>query len=185
MLNTELKIFLGSLPPQLTNQELKSLLSPFGEIKTVHLLFHKKTGFCKGFGHIIVGNKATFDKILNTKNFKIKGRKIFKEPFLTGRKLSEKKQKFVNKRIYVSNLSTKITDEDMREIFSVFGDIDQAYRIVSADGVQQPFGFVLFKEEESAKRCHKQGMLECKGKKLKCRLFVNFEEQKKIVEEIR
>lgn len=178
MQETGFKIFLGSLPPHLTNEQITSLLKKYGKITKAHLLFHKRTGFCKGFGHIIVGDQATYQRILQA-NLVIDGRKIFKEPFLEGKKLSAKKEKFVSKRIFVSNLPYEITDEQLKRTFTKFGAVEQAYRIISTNGKRQPYGFVLFENPDVANLCHKKGLVMFNGHQIKCRLFVNFEEKRK------
>lgn len=178
MQETGFKIFLGSLPPHLTNEQIVNLLKKYGNVSKAHLLFHKKTGFCKGFGHIIVGDQATYERILKAE-LKIDGRKIFKEPFLEGKKLSDKKEKFVSKRIFVSNLPYGISDSELKQTFGVFGTVEQAYRIISTDGKRQPYGFVLFDSPNDAKKCHEEGQVTFTGHQIKCRLFVNFDEKRK------
>lgn len=177
MQKNKFKIFLGSLPPKLTNKKLRKILSEHGQIKSVHLIFDKKSGYCKGYGHIIAGNKSTSDKILSSEIL-IEGRKIFKEPFLKGKKLLEKKERFISKRIFVTNLDLQITDFEIKKIFTIFGEVEQAYRIVSCQGKKQPYGFVLFKDSQSADDCNNAKQIHYKGNLIYFRFFVDDDEAK-------
>jgi len=56
-----------------------------------------------------------------------------------------------NKKIYVGNLPWSVRDEQLRELFSPFGEITDAVVITFRDtGKSKGFGFVEFAKEESA-----------------------------------
>lgn len=167
------KIFLGSLPPKTTKAIVRKIFEEFGQIKAIYLQFNNKNNFCKGSGYIVLEEEEAFNKILKT-DIAILGRKIFKEPFLRGRKLKKKKVEFSSKRIFVTDIPAEISDMELKEIFKKFGAVEQAYRITCCNGSKQPYGFVLFKNSSSAKKCHQAKMLEINGGiTLNCRLFEN------------
>lgn len=167
------KIFLGSLPPTATAENVKSALSQYGKVKSVQLFFNENSGFCKGYGHVVLKTKEAKDLILNSEIF-IEGRKIFKEDFLIGKKLNKKKEDFLSKRIFVSNLDSKISDQELKLIFNGnFGEVEQAYRIVSHHGKKQPYGFVLFKDPKIAEECHNTKKLRYLNDYIYFRFFVS------------
>ena len=172
-----LKIFLGSLPPKCTEASIAKLLSKHGAIKKVHLILDKTKSFCKGYGHVIVKNKATFDKILSS-HIQIGGRNIFKEPFFQGKDLDNKKKRFLAKRIFISNIPDKMTSQQIADLFSRFGAIQIAYRIVSSGGDQKSFGFVLFEKNEDAQRCHKAKRVKFGKVFIYCRFFTKAKDEK-------
>jgi len=56
-----------------------------------------------------------------------------------------------NKKIYVGNLPWSVRDEQLKELFSSFGEITDAVVITFRDtGKSKGFGFVEFAKEESA-----------------------------------
>lgn len=164
------KIFLGSLPPKTTKALVKKTFSEYGKIKAIYLQFNKKNNFCKGSGYIVLYSESAFNKILS-QEISILGRKIFKEPFLRGKKLKKKKKEFSSKRIFVTDIPLEMTDSELKDLFKRFGTVDQAYRITCCNGSKQPYGFVLFKESESAEKCHQKGEFEYNGKKINFRFF--------------
>lgn len=46
------KLFVGSLPPEFTDETLKKMFRKFGEITEVIVEKHKFTGLSKGFGYV-------------------------------------------------------------------------------------------------------------------------------------
>jgi len=177
------KIFLGSLPPKCTNKKVKQKLSKFGSVIHVHLIFDKKNNFCKGYGHVIIADRATFDKILKSQ-LTIGGRNIFKEPFFEGKKLQEKKLDFLSKRIFISNIPFEMEDFQVENLFSRFGEVENAYRIISSNGKRKPFGFVLFRDEQSAWLCDQESRIKFNNQVIYCRFFKkndnqNFEKSNK------
>jgi RNA recognition motif-containing protein len=46
------KLYVGSLPYKLTEEELKEVFSPFGSVVSVRIITDKMTGKSKGFGFV-------------------------------------------------------------------------------------------------------------------------------------
>ena len=56
-------------------------------------------------------------------------------------------------KVYVGNLSFNIDDEKLREIFSKFGDVEEATIIKDKySGRSKGFGFVTFSDDAAAKK---------------------------------
>ena len=49
------KLIILNLPRDLTENELKTLFEPYGEVISCDLILNKNTGVSKGFGFIIMG----------------------------------------------------------------------------------------------------------------------------------
>jgi len=71
-------------------------------------------------------------------------------------------------KIYVGNLSFNIDDEKLREIFASYGEIEEANVIKNNfSGRSKGFGFVTFKNAESAKKAiSEMNEKEVEGRKL-------------------
>ena len=72
-------------------------------------------------------------------------------------------------KIYVGNLPFSVTQEKLKELFATFGDIEEAVVIKDRfSGRSKGFGFVTFKDEESAKKAiSEMNDKEVEGRKLK------------------
>jgi len=57
----------------------------------------------------------------------------------------------MNKRLYVGNLSYKVTEKELQELFGEFGEVAFAKVITRSDGRSKGFGFVEMAEEDTAK----------------------------------
>jgi len=72
-------------------------------------------------------------------------------------------------KIYVGNLSFDIDDEKLREIFSKFGDVEEAVVIKDKySGRSKGFGFVTFSDDAAAKKAiSEMNEKEVEGRQLK------------------
>lgn len=74
-----MNIYVGQLPYNVTENELRDLLSEFGEIASVKLIMDHSSGRSKGFGFIDMPNNSEADaaiKALNKSMFKGKEIKV-------------------------------------------------------------------------------------------------------------
>ena len=83
------KIFVGSLPPDATQDSVKEMFSEFGTVRSIEIARDIFTGQCKGFGFIEMEGhearaaiKALDNKTVGSKNIKVK----FEEPRKRGRR---------------------------------------------------------------------------------------------------
>jgi RNA recognition motif-containing protein len=72
-------------------------------------------------------------------------------------------------KIYVGNLPFSVGDDKLKELFSSFGEIEEAVLIKDRfTGRSKGFGFVTFKEDEAAKKAiSEMNDKEIEGRKLK------------------
>jgi RNA recognition motif-containing protein len=65
-----MKLFIGSLPYTITESELSSLCTPFGEVVSVKLINDYITGQPKGFGFVEMVNRSAGHKVMEGLNGK-------------------------------------------------------------------------------------------------------------------
>lgn len=71
------KLFVGSLPFSLTDEELRQVFEEIGPVVSAKVIFDRATGRSKGFGFVEMENDADADKALQMLNGKeVKGRPI-------------------------------------------------------------------------------------------------------------
>ncbi len=72
-----MNIYVGNLPYNVTEDELKELFSQFGEVATVNLIKDRFSGQSKGFGFIDMPSNAEADQAIKALNHsQLKGRDI-------------------------------------------------------------------------------------------------------------
>jgi RNA recognition motif-containing protein len=71
-------------------------------------------------------------------------------------------------KIYVGNLPFSIRNNELKELFSQFGDVEEAIVIMERPGRSKGFGFVTFTDPESMKKAiEAMNDKEVEGRKLK------------------
>lgn len=68
-----MKLFIGSLPYDITESELLELFTDFGEVTNVNLIKDQFTGHSKGFAFVDMGSRSAGQQAmesLNKKNYK-------------------------------------------------------------------------------------------------------------------
>lgn len=75
----------------------------------------------------------------------------------------------MEKRIYVGNLPFSVAHEQLKELFSQFGEIEEAVVVTDKfSGRSKGFGFVSFKDEASAEKAiAEMDKKEVEGRELK------------------
>ncbi|MFP4368510.1 MAG: RNA recognition motif domain-containing protein [Candidatus Kapaibacterium sp.] len=71
-----MKIFVGNLPNELTEEELNSHFKGFGEIKSLKIITDRDTGKSRGFGFIEMPENAGRKAIQDLNETEIQGRQI-------------------------------------------------------------------------------------------------------------
>ncbi len=72
-----MNIYVGNLPYNVTEDELKSTFAECGEVSSVNIITDKFSGQSKGFGFIEMPNNAEADEAIKSLNeTEFKGRKL-------------------------------------------------------------------------------------------------------------
>lgn len=71
------RLYAGNLPYSMTEEELRSLFTSYGQVETVKLIVDKFTGRSKGFGFVELTNEAEANAAIEKLNgSEVGGRKI-------------------------------------------------------------------------------------------------------------
>jgi len=72
-----MNIYVGNLPYNVTDADLRDTFSRFGEVSSVHLISDKYSGESKGFGFVEMDNNSQADTAIKALNgTDLKGRNI-------------------------------------------------------------------------------------------------------------
>lgn len=65
-----MNIYVGNLPYRMTDDELRDLFTPFGEVTSAKIIMDKMTDRSKGFGFVEMSDKAAAEKAIREVNGK-------------------------------------------------------------------------------------------------------------------
>lgn len=87
-----MNIYVGQLPYSVTEEDLKSMFTEFGELESVKIISDRMTGRSKGFGFVEMPSNSDADKAIKALNGKmVDGRNIKVIPADSGAKKKPKK----------------------------------------------------------------------------------------------
>lgn len=174
---SELMIFVGGLESTITNSELLAYFGSFGVIRFCEVQCWKNNPVkCRGFALLDVADLTTYENILLTPH-RLNGRAIeVNKMILNKEELEEHTQDLNDRKIFVSNLPKKLTDVDLAQFFSQYGEIELAYIIKHhKDNKSKGFGFILYyrKEDKAAAIdiADNDGLF-INGKRITCQTYV-------------
>ncbi|PIY69256.1 RNA-binding protein [Candidatus Roizmanbacteria bacterium CG_4_10_14_0_8_um_filter_39_9] len=70
------KLFIGSLPWSVTNDTLREMFTPYGEVTEAIIIMDRDSGRSKGFGFVTFANEESAQKALEMHGKEIEGRTI-------------------------------------------------------------------------------------------------------------
>jgi len=185
-------IFVGNLSLYTCPDKLKIYFSKFGEIESVRVMIHSETRRSRRFGFISFHDENSVKSVLKhqeSQKFYLDGCRLdvknaFKKSDEEGGvpPVQRTKKPFVPKsifesfkssptvgdrKIFVGGLGQDITEEDLHEFFSKFGEIKKIHLITDRDtNRSRGFCFILFSNEISANLALTSKTICIKGKQV-------------------
>ena len=150
------KLFLGGLAPHSTQESIRAYFSNYGVVQECILMVDRLTNRSRCFGFITMRDKEDIDRILATEQI-VDGKRVDcklavpREQSVTV--TPEVQPVLRTKKMFVGGLSPEVTDQDFREYFQQFGEVEDSVVMFDRD-TQRPrgFGFITFINEESVER---------------------------------
>ena len=152
----ERKLFVGGLPQDVKDSDLKTHFSTFGEIEGVNLKTDPNTGRSRGFGFVIYKAVDGVEKAVAQEEHEINGKKV-----------AVKKAQAKQGKIYVGKLKPEISDEEIKDFFAAYGTIatlEQPYDKTKNE--RKNFCFITYEKEETARKLLKEGVVSINGHEL-------------------
>lgn len=164
--------YVKNLPESIrTEEDLKALFAEFGEVDSPKLPLdenqkNKGFGFCSMKTHeqAVKAVEGLNGKVIDghTLNCNRAMLKKDREAFLkeqTERWRRANYEKYKGRNLYVRNFDETVTDEDLRNLFSQYGQVESVKVMRDQEGVSKKFGFVCFTSQEAAQECIKKSAL--------------------------
>jgi len=145
-------VFIKNLDPTIDSKDLFDTFSIFGNIISCKVVTDQKTGASKGYGFVhFETREAADDAIAKVNGNVISGRVVYVGNFVKrGARLET--TKWTN--LYMKNFPTSWGEAELREMCEAFGELASVLIVQDKEaGGSRGFGYVDFKEHESAKKC--------------------------------
>jgi len=145
-------IFIKNLDKTIDNKGLYDTFSIFGNILSCKVEVDEQ-GNSKGYGYVHYETQEAADAaIARVNNMLLNDKQVYVGTFIPkkDRRPTNPTDTFTN--VYVKNLDESVTIEELNKLFSTFGEIDSCVVMTDSTGKSRCFGFVNFKDHESAQR---------------------------------
>ncbi|KAI2489546.1 RNA recognition motif containing protein [Fragilaria crotonensis] len=144
-----LKLFVGQVPKMLNEEDIFPIFEPFGPLKELAVIRDKHTGLHRGCAFVTYWSYADGENAQATLHDQF--------TFPGGRrpaqvKPAEPSGAVQENKLFVGMLSRKADEDEVQELFSPFGEIQEIYMIRNADGSSKCAAFLRYVDRESAVR---------------------------------
>lgn len=173
-MNNNACVFVGGLKATFTEEVISKFFGTFGEVASIELKKKKNMkNINRGFCVVTFADKKVAERVIKIKDHFIKRRLVTCRKYLRGDQLKESKEKKNERKIYISGLAPKTTNEDITNFFAKFGKVESGYTLKNEEsGFSKGFGFVTFEDEEVAKEVlSKPKGLQINGSRIKIARF--------------
>ena len=141
------KMFIGGLSWDTSKKDLTEYLARFGEVVDCTIKTDPITGRSRGFGFVLFKDSISVDKVLEIKEHKLDGKLI--DP----KRAKALQGKEVPKKVFVGGLSPDTSQEQIKEYFGAFGEIENIeLPIDTKTNERRGFCFITYYEEEPVRK---------------------------------
>jgi len=160
---SDLKMFIGGLSHDTTTDKLWEYFSKFGEVEDVDIKTDPNTGCSRGFGFLLYKSEEAIEQVVNNGPHNLDGKRI------------DPKKATKNSKIFIGGIKPETTDDQIKEFFAEFGEIDQLDRGRDKENPAngRPFAFMVMKKETAAGKITEQKWHQLDGKRVECKLAVD------------
>mmetsp|Transcript_27455 Transcript_27455/g.35437 ORF Transcript_27455/g.35437 Transcript_27455/m.35437 type:complete len:344 (+) Transcript_27455:147-1178(+) len=173
---THRKLFLRGVPWECTKELVQAAFQVFGEVEETNVVMDKQTGKTKGYGFVTYRTMESAYKALDQGSILLQGRQVFVNLAAVRtnpqQAAAESGQGDTTMRkIFVRGMNWNNTEEDMREFFSQWGEIEHLN--ILFDHVlnrSKGSGFVTYKKAASAAAALEEPQKEWNDRIVHCNL---------------
>lgn len=154
-----LRLFVTRIPSFINEKELRKIFEKFGEIYELNLLRDKKTGESKGCGFVTYFCRDAALQAQKHINRSKEFSNMTRSMIVKVANLDSNERK-----LFIGMLSRKLDENDLIEVFSVYGMIEDCIVLRDPNGVSRGCAFITYREKKSAlnaiKYMHRSQIME-------------------------
>jgi len=131
--------------------KLRELFNEHGEVQKLFMPKERSTGRPKGIAFVTMSSEEERDSAIEKLNqTEIDGRTIYVDKAKPRSEKKKAEKVSTSKKLYVGNISYDSTKDDLIELFSQYGNVEDVYIPVDREsGYPRGFAFVTMKNEEA------------------------------------
>jgi len=139
------KIFIGGLHFETTDETLREFYEKWGEVVDCVVMKDPYTKKSRGFGFITYSSSTMVDECLSQRPHEIDGKVVDPKRAMPREDSNKPEAHLAVKKLFVGGVKDHVTDDDLREYFQVFGNIESIEMITEREtGKRRGFGFITF-----------------------------------------
>lgn len=120
--DTKTRLFVGGVSKTTTEEALSAYFEPFGATSSVKIVTDPQTKESKGFAFISFEDAGTIDQIQEKRPHNIDGRDVSTKRVMPKDENGQTDNSQV-KKLFVGGIKGDITEDELKEIFGVYGNI--------------------------------------------------------------
>jgi RNA recognition motif-containing protein len=171
---TNCEVFVGGIPTHAPDQEVEQVFSRFGKILACRLM-RRQDGASRGFAFITYAIPQSALFAVSCKNkVRIRGKLVEIRAGLNIHESRKYRAQLQNRKIYIGNLPSNVTENEVRELFGEFGRITEIKLVREPLQMASPiYGFVTFEDCQTVHQVLNLPVrLHLKGRKVQCKLTI-------------
>ncbi|KAH7547155.1 hypothetical protein FEM48_Zijuj01G0279400 [Ziziphus jujuba var. spinosa] len=158
------KLFVGGVAWETTEESFSDYFSKYGEIIDSVIMIDKHSGRPRGFGFVTFADPAVADKVLEEDH--VLDSRAVEVKRTVPREDMEVRGIIKTKKIFVGGLPASLTNDELREYFSLYGSIvDYQIMLDYKTGRSRGFGFITFENEDAVEKIFLEGKIHELGGK--------------------
>lgn len=180
------KLLASNLPRSTNREQLQEYFGKFGEVEDAFIVKDTKTGKSRGFGFVKFADEDSVEKAMAKRPHKMTGtgegeagepREIIVKRVLN---VDRQENLFTSKVVFVGGIRDNNSEEQIKEYFSKFGNVESVEVAKDKDGKRRRFAMVTFDDYDAVDK-----VMGTRGHKIGentvgCKKFLTKEELAKI-----
>lgn len=154
-INTEAKkyrkLFVGGLSRETNEASLKIYFEQWGKVMDCVVVRNPVTGISKGFSFLVFKESVTLDEIQASRPHIINNQCVETRRAMPYYKNPGELRNV--KMVYTGRVRRDTTEEDIRNAFSKYGDVEKIEWVINNSGKYTGFLFLTFKDIDSVDKC--------------------------------
>jgi len=161
------RLYVGSLPTTVTEDEVKEYFEKFGKVIECILQKNRTTGKSKGMAFITFAEASIVNEIQTNKKHKMEDKIIdCRRPAPKGSNPKDPEVLAITKKLWFGGINEMMTDDDVKEYFEQYGTVEEVEVPLNTEGKKRGFGFVTFDNSDTVDKLIIIGHHKIKGRRM-------------------